>query len=42
MLSDLIFKNRDQWKLNDILEIVGIILVFVVILIAGVLVMTVL
>jgi len=42
MLSNLIFRNRGQWKLNDILEIIGAILVFLVIVAVGVAAITIL
>ena len=42
MLRDLVMKNQGKWNLNDVLEIVGVILMFIVIVVLGVIGMTVL
>ena len=42
MLRDLVMKNRGKWNLNDVLEIVGVIFMFIVIVVLGVAAMTIL
>jgi len=42
MLRDLVMKNQGKWNLNDVLEIVGVILMFIVIVVLGVAAMTIL
>ena len=42
MLRYLVMKNRGKWNLNDVLEIVGVILMFIVIVGLGVAAMTIL
>ena len=42
MWSLIVCKNRGEWNLNDVLEIVGVILMFIVIVVLGVAAMTIL
>ena len=42
MLREIVCKNRGKWNLNDVLEVLGVILMFIVIVVLGVAAMTIL